>query len=516
MNCIDLMSKLSKQRKTTEAIKLDVKTSKNVELRRKHSKQRKTTKVIKLRWIACDLTSKRTKMSTQRSQTRFKLQRNLDRFDVQTVIKNIEWRCKPFDTADVQKWSNYDEFGSIWCQIHKTTQNYKNYHIRWIASIWSSKPFKTTLNYKSDQNTMNCMHLTSKRTKMSRDVANTFKTTQNYKNYQITMNCIDLMSKLIKTTQNYRICDQIGRQNEQKCWVTSQNIQNNAKLQKWSKYNDLHRFDVKYDQSNAKLQTRSNYDEFASIWRPNNQNNAKLQKQLNWTIKTSKNVELRRKHSKQRKTTKVIKLRWIACIWHQNERKCRVRSQTIQNNAKVQKWSKYNDLHRYDVKSDQITMNLDRFDVQTIKNIELRRKPFKTAKLQKWSKYNDFHRLGCQIHQNKHKTTQIIKLHELHRFDVKTIKTTQNYRSDQIGRQNEQKCWVTSKTFKTTLNYKSDQIIMNCIDLMSKRSKQRKTPNAIKLRWICIDLTSKNIQNNAKLQKRLNYNDLHRFDFKTI
>ena len=192
------------------------------------------------------------------------------------------------------------------------------------------------------------------------------------------------------------------------------------------------------DQSNAKLQTRSNYDEFASIWRP-------------------------------------------------NDLKCWVTSQNIQNKAKLQKWSKYNDLHRFDVKTikatqnskrDQITMNLHRFDVQTIKNVELRRKPFKTAKLQKWSKYND-----------------------LHRFDVKNIKTTLNYESDQIGRQNEQKCWVTSqniqnnaklqkwsnydelhafdiktnknvalgrKPFKTTQNYKSDQNTMTCIDLMSK------------------------------------------------
>ena len=98
-------------------------------------------------------------------------------------------------------------------------------------------------------------------------------------------------------------------------------------------------------------------------------------------------------------------------------------------------------------KRDQITMNWHRFDVQTIKNVELRRKPFKTAKLQKWSKYND-----------------------LHRFDVKNIKTTLYYESDQIGRQNEQKCWVTSQ----------------------------------------------NIQNNAKLQKWSKYNDLHRFDVKTI
>ena len=41
------------------------------------------------------------------------------------------------------------------------------------------------------------------------------------------MNCIDLTS------------------NDLKCWDTSQNIQNYAKLRKWSNYNELHRFDVK-------------------------------------------------------------------------------------------------------------------------------------------------------------------------------------------------------------------------------------------------------------------------------
>ena len=119
----------------------------------------------------------------------------------------------------------------------------------------------------------------------------------------------------------------------------------------------------------------------------------------------------------------MIKIQWLASIWCQND----------QSNAKLQTRSNYHELHR--------------FDVQTIKNVELRRKTFKTAKLQKWSKYND-----------------------LHRFDVKNIKTTLNYESDQIGRQNEQKCWVTSQ----------------------------------------------NIQNNAKLQKWSKYNDLHRFDVKTI
>ena len=104
--------------------------------------------------------------------------------------------------------------------------------------------------------------------------------------------------------------------------------------------------------------------------------------------------------------------------------------------------------------SDQITMNLHRFDVQTIKNVELRRKPFKTGKLQKRSKYND-----------------------LHRFVVKNFKTTQNCKSNQITMNyiyitsKWSKMLLCRKTFQTTENCKSNQIIMNCIDLTSKRSK---------------------------------------------
>ena len=107
--------------------------------------------------------------------------------------------------------------------------------------------------------------------------------------------------------------------------------------------------------------------------------------------------------------------------WTSKRAKCWVTSQNIQNNAKLQKWSKSNDFHRFDVKnfkttqnneSDQITMNLHRFDVQTIKNVELRRKPFKTAELRKWSKYNDLNRFDVK---SNHITMN------LHRFDVKTI-----------------------------------------------------------------------------------------------
>ena len=87
---------------------------------------------------------------------------------------------------------------------------------------------------------------------------------------------------------------------------------------------------------------------------------------MNWidlTSKGSKMLSYVANHSKQRQTTKVIKKQWLASIWWQND----------QSNAKLWTWSNYNELHR--------------FDVQTIKNVELRRRTFKTAKLQKWSNW---------------------------------------------------------------------------------------------------------------------------------
>ena len=126
-------------------------------------------------------------------------------------------------------------------------------------------------------------------------------------------------------------------------------------------------------------------------------------------------IDLMSKRSKIAKLQKQSNYDQFASIWRQNDQKCWVTSQNILNNAKLQNWSNYNELHR--------------FDIKTIKNVELRRKTLKTtqnAKLQKQSNKDQF---------------------------------------ASIWRQNDQKCWVTSQ------NYKSDQIITNCIDLTSKRSK---------------------------------------------
>ena len=239
---------------------------------------------------------------------------------------------------------------------------------------------KLKLNYESDQNPMTCIDLTSKRSKMLSYVAK--------------------HSKQLKTTKpiNLQWIASIGCQNDQN--------KAKAKLRKSSKSNDLHRFDVKTIKNvelrrktfkhNAKLQNQSNYNELHRL----DVKTIKTKLKLNWksdqdpmtcidlTSERSKMLSCVAKHSKQRKTTKPIKLQWLASIECQKD----------QNKAKskLQKWSKSNDLHR--------------FDVKTIKNVELRR-----------------------------------------------------------------------ETFKTTLNYKTDQITMNCIDWMSKRSKQSQTTKVIKI-----------------------------------
>ena len=146
-------------------------------------------------------------------------------------------------------------------------------------------------------------------------------------------------------------------------------------------------------------------------------------------------IDLTSKQSKNPKLQKQSNNDQSVSIWRENDQKCWVTSQNIQNNAKLRKWSNYNELHRFDVKtitttqtyeSDQIIMHCINLTSKRSKKLSY------VPKLQNWSNYN-----------------------ELQRFDVKTIKNVE----------------VRRKTFKTTQNYENDQIIMNCIDLTSKRSQ---------------------------------------------
>ena len=139
-------------------------------------------------------------------------------------------------------------------------------------------------------------------------------------------------------------------------------------------------------------------------------------------VNTIKNVEYVAKHSKLRKTTKVIKLWQFASIWRQNDQKPWVTSQNIPNNAKLRKWSKYNYLHRLDVekiknvalsrqtfkttqnyKSDHITMNFHRFDVKTIKMLSYVAKHSKQHLTTKVIKLQWLASIWCQKHQNNEK-----------------------------------------------------------------------------------------------------------------
>ena len=173
------------------------------------------------------------------------------------------------------------------------------------------------------------------------------------------------------------------------------------------------------------------------------------------------------KRSKQLKTTKTIKLQWIASIWRHNDKKCWVTSQCIQNNAKLQKWSYNDEFASISCQNDQ-----------------------NNSKLQKRSNYNELHRFDVitikmlsyvAMHSKQHKTTKVIKLQ-----------------------------WLASIWCQNILNYKSDQNTKTCIDFMSNRSKQLKTTKAIKLQCIASNwrqndqkccVSSQNIRKNAKLQK---------------
>ena len=226
-------------------------------------------------------------------------------------------------------------------------------------------------------------------------------------------------------------------------------------------------------------------------------------------VKTIKTFEL------GRKTTKVI---FYYDEFHRFDVKtiktCWVRSQNY-------KRSNYNELHRFDVKTIKMLRYVAKLQKWSNYNYDLIKTHSQNsiwchndqnyAKLQKWSNYDEFASIWRQNYQKCWGTSQNYKklrkwsnYNELHRFDVKTIKTFELGRKTtkvilfrwicidltskrsktlryvakhskqrkttkliklqwiaSIWRQNDQNFWVRSQ------NYKSDQITMHCIDLMS-------------------------------------------------
>ena len=117
-------------------------------------------------------------------------------------------------------------------------------------------------------------------------------------------------------------------------------------------------------------------------------------------------------HSKHSKTTKVIKLRWIASIPCQNDKNVELRPKPFQTQRNY--------------KSDQITMNC--IDLTSKRSIMLSYVP---------------------NHSKHSKTTTVIKWRWI----------------ASIPCQNDKNVELRPKPFETQQNYKSDQITMNCIDL---------------------------------------------------
>ena len=225
----------------------------------------------------------------------------------------------------LQKWSNYNELHGF------DVKTIKNVEVR-------RKTFKTSQIYKTDQikptQNYNELHRFDVKTIKNVEVRRkTFKTTQNYKTDQITMNCIDLMSKTSnqrKTTKVIKLqwIASIWCENDQNFWVTSLNYE--------SHQTTMNCIDLMSKTSNQRKTTKVILFRWICI---------------DLTSKRSKTLRYVAKLSKQRKTTKLIKLQWTASIWHQNNQKCWVTSQNIQNNANLQNWSNYNELHRFDVKT---------------------------------------------------------------------------------------------------------------------------------------------------------------------
>ena len=142
-----------------------------IDLMSKRSNQRKTPNAIKLRWICIDMTSKRYKMLSYVANHSKPLNYKSDQ-NTMTFNDLMSKTSKQRKTTKIIKLHEFHRFD---VQTIKTTQNNEsdqitmNLHRFDVQTIYNvelrRKPFKTTLNYKSDQNTMTFIDLMSKTSK---------------------------------------------------------------------------------------------------------------------------------------------------------------------------------------------------------------------------------------------------------------------------------------------------------------------------------------------------------------
>ena len=154
--------------------RFDIKTIQNVEIRRKTFKTTQNYESDQIIMHCIDLTSKRSKLELRRKTTKWSNYSALHPFDVKT-IRNVQWRHKTFKTTQNYKT---DQITMNCCYLMskrskqlKTTTLIK---LQWIASIWlqnNPKCWDTSQNYESDQIIVHCIDLTSKRSIMLRYVA---------------------------------------------------------------------------------------------------------------------------------------------------------------------------------------------------------------------------------------------------------------------------------------------------------------------------------------------------------
>ena len=388
MNCIDLMSKLAKMLSYVA----------------KHSKQRKTTKVIKLQWIAsiwhqndlkCWVTSQNYKCDH--------ITMNLHRFDVKTITTTQNYesdqiimhcinltskRSKKLSyVPKLQKKSNYNELHGFDVKNIKPTQNYKSDLISMNFNRFDVKTIKT---FELGRKTTKVIKLQWIASIWRRNDQNFWVTSLNYKVIEL------------------QLIASIWCQNDQECWVTSQNIQNNAKLRKSSNYNELHRFDVKTITTTQNYQSDQIIMHCIDLTSKRSKllsYVAKLQSNritincIDLMPKRSRMLSYVAKHSKQRKTTKVIKLQWIASIWRQNDHNNAKLRKWSNYNALHRfdvKTSKNVEVRRKTFKTtqnykwNQITMNLIDLTSERSKMLSY------VAKLRKSSNYNELHRFDIR------------------------------------------------------------------------------------------------------------------------